>query len=683
MNPSTPEFPLSSHAEEMATRGFDVFPLAPWSKKPRAGSHGKDDARSDVTGEGWAQATSYGVVPGKGVLIVDVDPLNGGDESLRDLEARYVPLPVTLTVRTIHASGEQRYFRTSRPVGSTAGRLGPGLDIRGERSGYGVGPGSWVRCNDGDRHCEKDESQPPHDGEYTLLSDCDEIAHAPVWLLDLLTEPPPRPEHQETESSARELIFEGERNDILFRAGARLRGAGASLDAIDLSLQQMNQELCQPPLSASEVRRIADSCERYPTGPDPELHQALPPQADDWVASVISGGSFALDIPATPPAVWGEGENILWAAGEAAILFGPQGCGKSTLAQQLALRRIGIGGVSLLEFSVRQGNRVLYIAGDRPSQVRRSLARMVSEADREILDDRLVVWEGPLPFNLVSDPESLARFCEELAADTVIIDSLKDVAYDLVDHGTGSRVNAAYQHCVRAGVEVLVLHHPRKATGDNKKPSKIDDIYGSTWLTAGCGSILCLWGEAGDPIVELSQLKSPMDEVPPFKVIHDNVLGASTRYEQNDLLTLLRASASGVTAKDAASALFGKPSPNANETAKARRQLEGLERKKSVVPIPGQSGGPGGSQPTRWFLQDRREDGPGADTDSRYAHSEGDATTGHVEQIRAQVTNPITTASGADPEADTADTHQADPFATPSIEGGDVAELNPSLVGRA
>ena len=62
---------------------------------------------------------------------------------------------------------------------------------------------------------------------------------------------------------------------------------------------------------------------------------------------------------------------------------------------------------------------------------------------------------------------------------------------------------------VASEIEVVVSHHQRKATGYNKKPTTLADVYGSTWLTAGAGSVVLLWGEAGDPIVELTHLGSP------------------------------------------------------------------------------------------------------------------------------------------------------------------------------
>jgi hypothetical protein len=55
-----------------------------------------------------------------------------------------------------------------------------------------------------------------------------------------------------------------------------------------------------------------------------------------------AGGAFVLDIADDVPAIWGSGDDVLWASGEPLTICGPQGVGKTTLAQQLALARAGV-----------------------------------------------------------------------------------------------------------------------------------------------------------------------------------------------------------------------------------------------------------------------------------------------------------------------------------------------------
>jgi hypothetical protein len=102
------------------------------------------------------------------------------------------------------------------------------------------------------------------------------------------------------------------------------------------------------------------------------------------------GGSFILDTDPTPQPLWGDGDQVLWADGESLVIDGPQGVGKTTLAQQLALGRAGFDvHTKLLGFPIIPGQRrVLYLAMDRPKQAARSFRRMVGEAWRAELDER-------------------------------------------------------------------------------------------------------------------------------------------------------------------------------------------------------------------------------------------------------------------------------------------------------
>jgi hypothetical protein len=292
---------------------------------------------------------------------------------------------------------------------------------------------------------------------------------------------------------------------------------------------------------------------------------------------LVDGATFLKEQHGELQAIWGRADQVLWIPGEALFIAAPQGTGKTTLAQQLMLARLGLR-EEVLGFPVEPDMRpVLYIAADRPRQIRRSLARMVAEDEIPVLEERLLVWTGPLPFDIGVEPPAFAAYAKELGVGCVFIDSLKDVALDLVKDETGSRVNAAFQDLIADGIELVVLHHQRKQqAGGVSKPKSLADVYGSTWLTAGAGSVLLLWGEPGDLVVELKHLKQPAEEVGPFTIVHDHARGVSTISEQVDVEKLLwQAGASGLSVADAASGMFGL-SPTRNETEKARRRLERL-----------------------------------------------------------------------------------------------------------
>lgn len=231
-------------------------------------------------------------------------------------------------------------------------------------------------------------------------------------------------------------------------------------------------------------------------------------------------------------ALWGSGPQMLWAHGEPFMVSGPQGVGKSTVAQQVLLARLGLIEPYVLGMPVEVDTRpALYIAADRPRQIRRSLRRMVRtwELDMDALAERLHFHNGPLPFSLgkESGAEALLQLVREHGYGTVVIDSFKDVVMRLSEESEAANANRALQLLVAHGVEVLVLHHQRKAQGE-RKPSKLDDVHGSGNLTRGFGSVALLWGEAGDPVVELHHLKPPAEIVGPLTVEHDHAAGRST-----------------------------------------------------------------------------------------------------------------------------------------------------------
>lgn len=287
------------------------------------------------------------------------------------------------------------------------------------------------------------------------------------------------------------------------------------------------------------------------------------------------GGDFILDTPKTDTAVWGGADGqIGWASGEGLVIVGPQGVGKTTLAQQLALAGTGLLS-QILGMPVTTDERpTLYVAADRPRQAARSLARMVDEHNRQDLNQHLRVWAGPLPFLLSEQPTSLARLCDRLGVGRVFLDSIKDLIGKPSDEEHANRFNLAVQHCLAAGVEVCALHHQRKEQQGAGKPKHLADVYGNTFLTAGMGSVILLWGEPGDPIVELKHLKQPMEEVGPWEIRHNHDRGITVRERAPDIYELLtRAGGSGLTAQTAAGMLRQTDTPSKSETERARRQL--------------------------------------------------------------------------------------------------------------
>jgi replicative DNA helicase len=316
------------------------------------------------------------------------------------------------------------------------------------------------------------------------------------------------------------------------------------------------------------------------------------------------GDAFVLDDPADLDPLWGTSDQPVWASGEGLLIVAPTAIGKTTLAQKLLKARLGAVS-EVLGWPVKPaGKPILYLAMDRPRQIRRASRRIFGEEHRGLLRERLIVREGPLPLDLGRAPEILVETVEDAGAGSVFIDSLKDAAVKLTDDEAGGNINRAFQFCNAAGIDVTVLHHQRKGQG-GARPKTLEDVYGSSMITNGAGSVILLWGAAGDCIVELTHLKPPADPVGPLKIEFNHDLGEVSIYRGNlDPLTVLRQRPKGLTSMDLARLQFECEKPNDNQRKRAQRALDrlvgqGHARKTEYVP-----GGAGGVTAVAYFATD-------------------------------------------------------------------------------
>lgn len=268
--------------EELVTyslRGWRVFPVHsvqngrcdcgdPNCKSPGKhpiGSlvpHGVKDATCDLDqiAVWWTMQpeANVGIATGResGLVVLDIDPRHGGDDSLQDLVMKYGRLPDTLEVLT-GGSGRHLYFKFPAGVQyikSGAGVLGAGLDIRAD-GGYVVAPPS--------NHV----SGNPYLWEASSDPENDEPADLPGWLLNLLTTgqgaPNGRKPHNQPQGGK---VLQGQRNTWLTSEAGRMRRAGMDETAILAALKTLNQQNCFPPLDDAEVSRITQSVCRYQPG---------------------------------------------------------------------------------------------------------------------------------------------------------------------------------------------------------------------------------------------------------------------------------------------------------------------------------------------------------------------------------------------------------------------------------
>ncbi|MGO9596496.1 MAG: bifunctional DNA primase/polymerase [Isosphaeraceae bacterium] len=168
------ENPRLQAALEYTRLGLRVIPLHDRRKEPRLKKWTKKATTDASLVRDWFErwsGSNLGIVSGKGLVVLDVDPKNGGTESLAQLIATHGPMPLTPEART--GSGGTHYFFSVDQGIAVANRAGfqPGLDIRGD-GGYVVAPPSV---------------HPSTGAEYEWVTHPDQgIAPIPNWLLSMI-----------------------------------------------------------------------------------------------------------------------------------------------------------------------------------------------------------------------------------------------------------------------------------------------------------------------------------------------------------------------------------------------------------------------------------------------------------------------------------------------------------------
>jgi len=246
---------LLDAAVRYARLAWRVHPLRPGDKRPIL-QNWPEQATTDraVITRWWQQnpKANIGIATGNGLLVLDVDASHDGYETLEQLQDKYGILPDTPTVLT-GSGGRHIYFRLPEggTVRNSAGKLGPGLDVRGD-GGYVVAPPSTHP--NGQRY-EWLEGQSPDDLP---------LADAPEWLIRLIAQATPRQRDGDGNGNGR--VPSGQRNSYLASLAGRLRRSGLVEEAIARALLAENAAVCDPPLAEAEVCRIAASICRYAPG---------------------------------------------------------------------------------------------------------------------------------------------------------------------------------------------------------------------------------------------------------------------------------------------------------------------------------------------------------------------------------------------------------------------------------
>jgi len=457
-----------------ANKGMHVFPCKP-DKTPLT-ARGFLDASSDpdevrrlfADHPDALLAIATGEV--SGVVVLDIDTVEGhGVNGFAALKRLGWKIPPTTQVLT-PSGGRHFYFKhPGQGERVKSGTIEPGVDLKAD-GGYVIAPPSIGE----------------NGREYKFVGKA-----KPAPLPQFLTEALSRDKRPAT-PIAGESIPEGTRNVALTSLAGTMQNRGMGRTVIEAALLTVNASRCEPPLAETEVTGIAASVSRYaPAQPgDPDARAPTPPESPTKNEVPLAGESqeqqpFALGLDEfireksnIPPALIGEGDDIVVPALGLGILAGKSGKGKTTLAIDLAFHLAS--GRDWLGHRVERPLNVLFIENEGPREpFRRKLERKRAVWPHPIegaIHVHTLAW-GQLRLDIEGARTKLRAFVEEQEIDLVIADPLGSLGTRGV--GSPDETREFVQFLTEAGLlqatAFLLLHHFRKEGASDE----LDELSGA------------------------------------------------------------------------------------------------------------------------------------------------------------------------------------------------------------
>lgn len=414
--------------------------------------------------EWWSRYPQLGVAIATGprsggLLVVDIDLVHSGEESLNRLEEQHGPWPETATVRTGY--GLHYYFQL--PPGenrfpSGVRVLGEGIDIRAE-GGYVVAPPS--------RHATG--------VAYEWLRE--DLREVPAWLALQLVRPLNRTSGAALDDDG--PILESGRNTALTSKAGAMRRQGFSEAEIFDALWSMNQRRCRPPLGEREVQGIAHHMQNYSPAPEMGVSRLHTANLDFGVRQVRE----ALSTP-LPEKQW-LWHKILPERGVSLFVGAPK-VGKTLGARNLARAVVDRSEEQLLGRKVAHG-KVFYLSLEDSEEDFLYQFQAMGLPQEELGDD-LLYHSGMPPSDAYA---AFKRLLEAHRPRLVIADTLVKLTglKSITDYGHLVEKLYPFTMLVRSQdypCHLMYVHHAKK----DREAEGVDLVSGGYALSGEMDSIL-------------------------------------------------------------------------------------------------------------------------------------------------------------------------------------------------
>lgn len=176
----------------------------------------------------------WGIITGGGLVVLDVDPRNGGDKALAAMEAEHGPLPETVTCLT-GGGGRHCYFRHDGTL--PTGDIADGVEVKADRGTATVPPS---RHKSGRPHRWKPGCSPFEMDPEPL----------PPWIVERVREAK-RGGHK-SKATGGGIVAKGDRHNALMSRAGLLRARGCEEEEIRNGLLEHNATF-DPPFTGDEI----------------------------------------------------------------------------------------------------------------------------------------------------------------------------------------------------------------------------------------------------------------------------------------------------------------------------------------------------------------------------------------------------------------------------------------------
>lgn len=199
------------------------------------------------------------------------------------------------------------------------------------------------------------------------------------------------------------------------------------------------------------------------------------------------------------------------------LTVGPSGVGKTQWSLRWAMNLAR--GLNYLGYEAVKPQKILFISAEMNhagiKYFMEIMSRGLSVEDLAILEENVVV--APIGEPLHLDTPDGQRVLTDLVKfhnpDGLIFDSVGSATSGDISQEGPTKALMGFNDHLRVTYDIWTwyIHHQRKAQGDNKKPNKLDDVYGNQFLYNRATTVVLLW-PAKDKI-EITYLKIRLAEM--------------------------------------------------------------------------------------------------------------------------------------------------------------------------